>query len=49
MRFNRESDVMRDRWASWLRDDPAYNPNLTVTHEDFTLSAPPRVARPWES
>ena len=48
VRFNRESDVMRDRWAPWLLDDPAYNPNLTLTHEDFSLAAPPRVTRPWE-
>jgi GT2 family glycosyltransferase len=48
-RFNRESEVMRDRWPLWLRDDPAYNPNLTDVHEDFTLAAPPRVGRPWVS
>jgi len=46
-RFNRESEVMRERWPGWLRDDPAYNPNLTDVHEDFSLAAPPRVARPW--
>jgi GT2 family glycosyltransferase len=46
-RFNRESEVMRERWSSWLRDDPAYNPNLSLVHEDFSLAAPPRVVRPW--
>lgn len=46
-RFNRESAVMRERWGSWLRDDPAYNPNLSDTHEDFRLAVPPRVAHPW--
>ena len=47
-RFNRESEVMRERWPAWLRDDPAYNPNLSVVHEDFSLAAPPRVVRPWD-
>ena len=47
--FNRESEVMRERWPRWLRDDPAYNPNLSNVHEDFSLGAPPRVARPWVS
>lgn len=46
-RFNRESGVMRDRWDSWLRNDPAYNPNLTVVREDFSLATPPRALRPW--
>ncbi len=45
-RFNRESAVMRERWGTWLRDDPAYNPNLTDTHEDFRLGVPPRVGPP---
>jgi GT2 family glycosyltransferase len=48
-RFHRESEVMRNRWPTWLRDDPAYNPNLSNVHEDFSLAAPPRVARPWVS
>ncbi len=46
-RFNRESAVMRQRWSRWLREDPAYNVNLTNTHEDFSLAVPPRVAHPW--
>ncbi|MCW2778080.1 MAG: glycosyl transferase, family 2 [Frankiales bacterium] len=47
-RFNRESAVMRERWGPWLRDDPAYNLNLSDTHEDFRLAVPPRVGHPWE-
>jgi O-antigen biosynthesis protein len=46
-RFNRESAVMRDRWAGWLRDDPAYSPNLSDVREDFSLASPPRAVRPW--
>jgi hypothetical protein len=28
---------MRERWADKLDRDPAYNPNLTLLHEDFSL------------
>lgn len=47
-RFNAEADWMRHRWAHRLYDDPAYNPNLTDVHEDFSLAARPRVSRPWQ-
>jgi hypothetical protein len=38
---------MRQRWGEALRQDPFYNPNLTLEHEDFSLAFPPRVAKPW--
>lgn len=41
-RFQREAGLMRERWGEWLADDPAYNPNLTLEHEDFGLAWPPR-------
>lgn len=41
-RFQREAALMRERWGEWLADDPAYNPNLTLEHEDFGLAWPPR-------
>ena len=44
-RFDQEQDYMRTRWASFIADDPAYNPNLTLDEEDFGLAWPPRV--PW--
>ncbi|WP_043285026.1 glycosyltransferase family 2 protein [Paraburkholderia oxyphila] len=47
-RFRAESDYMRRQWSSWLKSDPAYSPNLTLQHEDFSLAWPPRVA-PLES
>jgi len=28
---------MRETWAAQLDNDPAYNPNLTLAHEDFSL------------
>jgi hypothetical protein len=29
---------MRETWGPLLDADPAYNPNLTLAHEDFSLS-----------
>lgn len=42
-RLARETEWMRDRWGALLRNDPAYSPNLTLDHADFTLAWPPRV------
>ena len=38
---------MQWRWGFVLRNDPAYNPNLTLEREDFSLAWPPRVRHPW--
>ncbi|HEV8438571.1 MAG TPA: glycosyltransferase family 2 protein [Methylomirabilota bacterium] len=46
-RFAQEIAYMKRRWASELAADPFYNPNLTLTGEDFELSFPPRVVKPW--
>ncbi len=45
LRARAEFDFMVDRWGEWLRQDPAYNPNLTLDHEDYQLSWPPRIGR----
>lgn len=42
-RFQKEADILRDRWMARLMYDPYYNPNLTLTGEPFTLAWPPRV------
>ena len=42
-RFQTEAALMRERWGTWLDKDPAYNPNLTLEHEDFGLAWPPRI------
>jgi O-antigen biosynthesis protein len=42
-RFKGEVDYMLRHWAKWLKDDPAYSPNLTLEHDDFGLAWPPRV------
>jgi glycosyltransferase involved in cell wall biosynthesis/predicted nucleic acid-binding Zn-ribbon protein len=42
-RFAREVEYINLRWATELAHDPAYNPNLSIAHEDFRLAWPPRV------
>ncbi|WP_311944932.1 glycosyltransferase family 2 protein [Halomonas piscis] len=36
-RARAEQDYMRRTWRDVLDHDPAYNPNLTLAHEDFSL------------
>ncbi len=47
VRFEKESGYMQRRWGELLGNDPAYNPNLALDREAFTLAFPPRVRRPW--
>jgi GT2 family glycosyltransferase len=42
-RFSSEADYIRWRWERVIRNDPAYNPNLTLNSENFDLAFPPRV------
>lgn len=44
-RFNREVEFMKSRWQHQLERDRAYNPNLTLSGEPFTLAFPPREWR----
>ena len=46
-RFRREVETMLARWGDTLRNDPAYNPNLTLEAEDFSLGWPSRAPKPW--
>ncbi len=41
-RFRREVETMLRRWGPALSRDPAYNPNLTLELNDFSLASPPR-------
>ncbi|MEO6003611.1 MAG: glycosyltransferase [Opitutus sp.] len=41
-RFQSEVAYMRRTWGPLLDADPAYNPNLSLNHEDFSLAFPPR-------
>ncbi len=43
-----QREYLNSRWAALLRDDPYYNPNLTLEREDFSLAWPPRAEKPWE-
>ena len=42
-RFQKEADILRERWMPVLLSDPYYNPNLTLSGDPFTLAWPPRV------
>lgn len=37
-RFNREVGFMKQNWSKYLKNDPYYNRNLTLEHENFGLS-----------
>ncbi len=36
-RFIREINYMQEKWGDELKQDPFYNSNLTLTHENFTI------------
>lgn len=38
-RHNRELGFMWSKWADVMRNDPAYNPNLSLSREDFSNDA----------
>lgn len=42
--FAAEERYMHLRWGSTLRADPAYNPNLSLVSEDWSLAWPPRTS-----
>ncbi|MEC5385589.1 glycosyltransferase family 2 protein [Uliginosibacterium sp. H3] len=48
-RFAAEVAYMQSSWGDTLLLDPAYNPNLTLEHGDFSLAWPPRVQLCQES
>jgi GT2 family glycosyltransferase len=41
-RFRREAETMIRRWGPVLSLDPAYNPNLSLDREDYSIGALPR-------
>ena len=41
-RFKSEVRYMQEKWKEVIAADPAYNPNLSFEHEDFSLAFPPR-------
>jgi GT2 family glycosyltransferase len=46
-RFTSEVQYMLHVWKDALARDPHYNPNLTLTREDFSLAEPPRTTKKW--
>lgn len=46
-RFQREIDLMHERWGEALTRDPAYSPNLRLDGENFALAERSREPRPW--
>jgi hypothetical protein len=36
-RFAKEVDYLQSTWSDVIRHDPAYNPNLTLEYEDFSI------------
>jgi len=46
-RLERDAEYMRRRWGAALDADPAYNPNLALDGDSFSLAFPPRGRRPW--
>ncbi|GAB4356798.1 MAG: hypothetical protein Kow0060_09750 [Methylohalobius crimeensis] len=46
-RFKREIQVMKQRWGALLHRDPVYNPNLSLSHCDFSIADAPRLQKPW--
>jgi len=42
-RFSREVALMKSRWGELLLCDPAYNPNLAIDRQDFSIAWPPRA------
>lgn len=48
-RFKAEIAYMKRRWGGRLLHDAAYNPNLALDRECFTLAFPPRRQNPWQA
>lgn len=44
-RFASEEKYMHDKWGQLLLNDPCYNPNLSLSGDDYTLDARPRDRR----
>ncbi len=42
-RSAKEIAYVHQRWGKLLQNDPAYNPNLSLDAEDFSLAWSPRV------
>ena len=43
--FDREVKHILERWGDVLENDPFYNPNLSLSTNNFTLAFPPRIPK----
>ncbi len=43
-----EIRALNRKWGDLIRNDPCYNPNLTLESEECGLAFPPRRPQPWE-
>ncbi len=46
-RFNREADYMSAKWSRVVTHDPFYNPNLSLTTQNYEPAIPSRRRKPW--
>ncbi|RMP21968.1 Group 2 family glycosyl transferase [Pseudomonas syringae pv. delphinii] len=46
-RFTKEIEYIKSRWPD-IQADYAYNPNLTLDYEDFSMAWPPRIQNTYE-
>lgn len=44
-----EIRALNRKWGDLIRNDPAYNPNLTLESEECGLAFPPRRPEPWKA
>ncbi len=44
-RFNRELAYLQTTWSTFIKDDPAYNPNLTLKRENFSIKSAVELKR----
>lgn len=42
-RFLKEIKYMNTKWGDWIKNDPAYSPNLSLDSEDFGFAWPSRI------
>ncbi len=43
LRFKQELDYLQEKWAKYIEHDPAYNPNLTLRRENFSIKSEQEV------
>lgn len=44
-----ERHVMYNRYGKILKNDPFYNPNLTLNDIDYSIADYPRIGKPWRN